>query len=269
MNAIQCMALCDLYMDVSRNARFYYADYNNAFGNALQNYMDRRIGDETERDPMNFQWNQQIRDDLYTLIANASLSVTNGTVINNKYYSATPSHIIFPTDYYDFISLNVLIDGFTDYSKPITYNQLGPLLKDSFRHPTNIKTYFNEDSTGLTVWRGVGGVFTSAALEYIRQPAPFSVGNESLLINAGTAIVNGSIYIATEISVQNGVTYQIGDQFTTSGTTLTSGQIILASNTQTVDLPLKAHSDVCKIAAEILLGVTSNYQAAQSAKSEI
>lgn len=263
------MALCDLYMDVSRNGRFFYSDYNNAFNNAVQNYMDKCIGDETERDPMNFQWNQQIRDDLYTLIATSSPSITNGTVVNNKYFSATSSHILFPADYYDFISLNVLIDSFTDYSKPIRYDQAGPLLKDSFRHPTNLKTYFCEDSTGLTVFRGVGGTFTSATLNYIRQPAAFSVGNESLLINAGTAISNSTSYIATEISVQGGVTYQIGDQFTSSSIVLTSGQVILTSNTTSLDLPLKAHSDVAKIAAEILLGVTSNYQAAQSAKSEI
>lgn len=270
MNAIAIMNRIDFYNDVSRSARFYFSDYNKAVNDAVQNYIERRLGDEDQRRPDNLQWIQQIRDELYTLLKSATLTPSNGTVVTNRYFSHTPSHINNPTDYYGFVALNVLIDGYTDYSIHTDYNEIGPLLKDSFRHPTNLKTYYNEDSTGLVVWRGVGGTFTSAALEYIKQPATFNMGSEDQLINPGGAVLtNGLDYIATEVSVQNAITYQIGTQFTATGTSLTSGQVILASLTQTIDLPEKAHSDICKAASEIMLLVTSNYPASQAVGAQV
>jgi hypothetical protein len=270
MNSIQAMTRADFYMDNTRGARYFFADYDKAFNDAIENYIVKTLGTEKQRDPENFQWNQAIRDSLYTLLKNASPSITNGTVITNRYYSATPSHINYPTDYRSFVSLNVLIDSYTDYSRPTTYNEIGPLLKDSFRHPTNKKTYYNEDATGHTIWRGVGGTFTSATLEYIKIPNTFTVGNESQLISPGGAVlVNGLSYIALEISVQNASTYQIGDQFTAIGTALTSGIVILASNTVAIDLPSPVHEEICKMAAEIMLLATANYQASQAVESQV
>lgn len=270
MNTVEIMTRIDFYNDVTRNARFYFSDYNKAVNDAAQNYIEKRLGDEEQRKPDNFQWIQQIRDELFTLLKVATLSPTNGTVITNRYYSHTPSHVNYPTDYYGFVALNVLIDAYTDYSIPTDYNEIGPLLKDSFRHPTNLKTYYNEDATGLTIWRGVGGTFTSAALEYIKQPITFNMGSEDQLINPGGAVLtNGVSYIATEVSVQNAITYQIGTQFTATGTVLTSGQVIPFAATATLDLPEKAHSDICKAASEIMLLVTSNYPASQAVGQQV
>lgn len=269
MNAIEVMNRIDFYNDISRSGRFYFSDYNKAVNDAIKDYSDERLGDETQRNPKNMQWIQQIRDDLYTLIKKATLTPTNGTVITNRYYSSTPSHVNFPADYDDFISLEVLIDGYTDYSKPTSYNEIGPLLKDSFRHPTNTLTYYNEDATGLTIWRGVGGTFTSASLEYMKIPNTFSVGAETQLISPGGAVLtNGVSYIAVEISVQNAITYQIGTQFTATGNALTSGLVILASNTTTIELPDKTHNEICKAASRIMMLATSNYNASQAIETE-
>jgi len=260
----------DFYLDITRNARFYFADYDKSVNDAIENYIDEQLGDEKQRQPENFQWIQQIRDNLYTLIKTVSPSVTNGTVITNRYYSSTPSHLNYPTDYRSFVSLNVLIDAYTDYSRPITYNEIGPLLKDSFKHPTNQKTYYNEDATGHVVWRGIGGTFTSASLTYIKEPVLFTVGSETQLIAPGAVVLtNAASYIAVEVSVQNGVTYQIGTQFTAVGTALTSGLVILASNTTQIELPEKVHDEICKAAARIMLLVTSNYNAAQAVQTEV
>lgn len=270
MNSVQTMNRVDFYNDSTRSGRFLFADYNKAVNDAIKTYVDIKLGDETQRDPKNFQWIQQIRDDLYTLLKIATISPTNGTVITNRYFSATPSHILYPTDYFGFVSLNTLIDGFTDYSVPTSYNEIGPLLKDSFRHPTNLKTYYNEDATGHTIWRGVGGTFTSATLEYLKQPLTFSIGSENQIISPGGAVLtNGLSYIAFEISVQNGITYQIGDQFTAVGTALTSGLVILSANTVSIDLPEKAHDDIAKMASAIMLKVTSNYPASEAVQKEI
>lgn len=268
MNSIQSMARADFYNDVTRSGRFYFSDYNKAFNDAISLFIDGKLGDEQQRDPENFQWIQGIRDDLYNLITVASPTVTVGTPITNKYYTTTVNHIVFPTDYYDFVTLNCLIGGFTNYSRPTDYNQRGPLLQDSFRHPVNDKTYFLEDSTGLTVLAGPSGTFTSMSLTYIKTPATFSVGAETQLIGPGVTLTNAVSYIAVEISVQNSITYQIGDQFTAVGTTLTSGLVIAAANTVSINLPDKVHDDICKAASRIMLKVTSNYQAAEAVESE-
>jgi hypothetical protein len=270
MNSIQSMTRADFYLDVTRNGRFFFSDYNKAFRDAIRIFIEEKLGDEKERDPENFQWNQAIRDSLYNLIATNSPTITNGTVINTRYYSVTPSTFPLPTDYYAFVSLNVLIDSFTNYSRPTSFNELGPLIQDSFRHPTNQKTYYNETNVGFTVWRGTGGTFTSATLTYLRAPADFSVGAESQLIAPGGAVLtNGQSYIAVEISVQNSVTYQIGDQFTAVGTGLTSGLVILAANTVPIDLPPSTHEEIAKRAAEIMLLTTANYQASQAVESQV
>jgi hypothetical protein len=270
MNAIMSMASADFYLDSSRNARYYFSQYNRAFNDAINAYMDAAIGDTTQRDPENFQWIQQIRDNLFNLITVVTPTATNGTVVTNEYYSSLPSHIDFPADYYDFVLLMLTIDGYTKYSKPTTYNEIGPLLDNSFKHPTNLKTYYNENSDGLTIWRGVTGSITTASLTYIRTPVDFSIGAESDLIDQGSGVLTiGTSYIATEVSVENGITYQIGDQFLAGTVNLTSGQVIPFSVTSPVDLPDKAHSEIAKAAARIMLLATSNYNAAQAVDSEV
>jgi hypothetical protein len=96
------------------------------------------------------------------------------------------------------------------------------------------------------------------------------MGDESQYINAGVGVVTiGASYIATELSVQNGVTYQIGTQFTAAvTTTLASGQVILASNTTTTDMPEKCQDELVKLAASILLGVTSAFENSAFAEKE-
>lgn len=265
MNAIVTLNRVLFYCDTSRNGRFPYADITIAVNDVIQGFIDEVLGDNDNRTPNNFQLTQVIREDLSTLIKSATITPTNGTVITNRYYSVTPSHIVIPADYYNFVTLNVLIDGYTDYSHPTDYNQKGVLFKDSFAHPTNELTYFNEDATGLQIYRGVGGTFTSATLEYIRKTVDFSIGTEANLISPGGAVLtNGASYIATEISVQNAITYPVGTQFTATGTSLTSGQVILASLTSPIDLFEKTHDEICKRAAVALLTVSGNYPASQA-----
>lgn len=267
MNAIQIRDRIDFYNDLTRNARFFFSDYEKAFNDVVKIFVDDQTAGE--KAPYSSQFTQKVRDNLYTLIKTAAPSITNGTVVTTRYGSYTPSHIIYPADYYYFWGLSVLIDGYTDYSRPTDYNKEGPLLDNLFMKPTNIKTYYNEDSTGLTIWRGVGGSFTSASLTYIKKAQPLLLSTESNLINAGTAIVNSSIYIATEESVQNGTRYVSGTQFTAVGTVLTSGQVILASNTQTTDLPEKVQETLCKLASNCLLGVSANYNASAFVEKEV
>lgn len=268
MNAILMRREIDFYNNVSQAPRFYDYEYDTAVRDVVLMVIEENLGELDERYPMSFQWNQQVRDNLQPLIKDATPSITNGTAITNKYYTVLPSTFTKPTDYYMLALLMCTIDGYTTYARPMKYNEEGPLFENSFMYPSNVKPYYNENSTGFTVWRSNSGTFTTAALTYIKQPSTFTIGKDSQLINAGTAIVSGSSYIATAPSVQNGVTYQIGDQFTAVGTALTSGQVILASNTTAVDLPEKLHAKICKMASDIMMGTTRDFDAAAFSERE-
>lgn len=270
MNAIESFNRVNYYNDLTRSARLHFSEYNIVFNGEIVRYIDEMVGDPLGRTIEWFQSNQVVRDNLYTLIASATPAITNGTAIVNKYYSSMPSHINVPTDYYTFLLLMCKIDGYTTYARPTTYGSIGPLLQDSFRHPTNLKPYYNEDATGLTVWRANSGTFQTAMLTYVKYPTDFNMGQESQFIGAGVGVLTiGLDYIATEVSVQNGTTYQIGTQFTASNTTtLASGEVILAANTTPICLPSKVHETICKKVSDVMLGVTQAYNQSQFVKSK-
>lgn len=270
MNAIQIDNRIELYLDATRNARYQRVEKSAAVNDAIKKFIDDRFGDEANRNPYSFQFIQQDRDDLYTLIKSATPTVTNLTAITTDYYTTGVSRITNPTDYYTLISWNTTVAGIQTFARPITYNELGPLLEDSLKYPTNKRTYYLEDATGYKFYRGTTGTMT-VGIEYIKTPATYSMGTDAQLIDAGVGVLTiGLSYIATEVSVQNSVTYQPGTQFTAAvSTTLTSGQVILASNTTTCDLPDKVHEIIAKMAADILSGVVSDYTRAQSIEKQV
>lgn len=268
MNPIECYESIGFYTDLSRTARFYFSEIARAVNDCVEEFMDEMNGDEDSRLPTNFQWTQQVRDNLYTLIKTNNPTLTPAASITTRYGSFIPTTFPFPADYYDFISLTTLIDGFTSFSRPTSYAELGPLLQDSFKMPTNKLTYYNEYSLGFRVWRGNSGTFTSAELTYLKAPTDFSIGSENNLINAGGALTNLVTYYAMETSVYATITYQIGDIITGTGAALTSGQVIPVSVTSGIDLPPKTHETICKRAAAKLLGTIGMFDSSAFAEKE-
>lgn len=273
MNAIQSESEFYFYLNQSHSARLYRSEIDIAFRDAILQYIFKKIGDEKQRTPENFQWIQQVRDDLSTLIKDsAALTPSNGTAITNRYYTAMPSSISNPDDYYQMINIACLIDGYTVFAKPTTYNEIGEQLVNSFTVPTNIQPYYNEKNGAYTIWRSDSGTFTSAVMTYIKQPTSFTIGSEDQLIDGGAVVTltNASTYYATQVSVYNAVTYQIGATITgVTAQLLTSGQVILTSNTTPIDLPEKVHTEICKMASVIALKNLGMYEASQAAQSEI
>jgi hypothetical protein len=261
MNAIQIKERVDFYMDSTRNGRFSFLDYKKGVNDAIEKFITDMFGNKEASTPYGFQENQQIRDNLYTLITTATPAVATGTSVVTEYGDTFIQNLItFPANYHSFVALSTIIEGYTNYAKPMTFNNRGPLFLDSFRKPSNTQVYYNENSTGLSVYRGATGTLTSVALTYIKMPAEYSIGVEANLINEGTGVlVSGTSYIAVETSVHNGVTYNPGTQFISASTNLTSGQVILTANTTTCDLPEKTHEDIAKMAAAIMSGAISDY----------
>lgn len=273
MNAILCKQRVDFYINLTRNARFQFTEYSLAMNDVVQEFINQNLGDKQQRDPRNFQWVQRISDNLYTLIKIAAPTTTNGTVITNKYYSTLPITFPFPADYSDFISVTAIIDSYTVYGRPTTYNLLQPMLNDSFRHPTNSKMVYLESPAtggafGMTLFRANSGSMASVSLTYIKAPTDFSIGQESNLIAAGGALTNALVYYATSVSVYAGITYQVGASITGTGAALTSGDVILSTLTAAPDLPTNTHEELCKRCATKMLNAINEYQESQAIEQE-
>lgn len=257
MNVIKFYNSISLYINETHTSRFFFEEINRAVNDSIKKKIDR-IADAVKNDS-GIDRIQKFRDELYTLMSSSVRTVINNTTINDN---VKEDHVTFPADYRTFARLSLLIDNSTTYARDTTYGQLGPLLECSFRVPSNKKPYFLEDSTGLLIYRGTSSTISNATLYYVKSPAEFNMGTESQIINYGTAVLTiNTTYIAFEVSVYNGITYKQGAEFTTNGvlTDLTSGAVILKSNTTTCDLPEKCHPEIAKMAAEILLGTVSAF----------
>jgi len=270
MNAVQMMNRIDYYNDFTRSARYSYAQYGEAVNGVILTYIDEQLGFGVGEGKNSFEYVQKIRDRLYTLIKDTTPTITNGATIVGRYGTFIPSHVVYPGDYQNFVALYVTIDGYTSYVRPTDYGRIGPLLDNSFMKPTNKKVYYIEDASGITLYRGVGGTFSTVNFTYLKAPAVFSLGSENDWITAGGAITSGLTYIAVDDSVQDGNIYLSGTEFVASApTALTSGKVILASNTTPCDLPEQTHDTICKMISSLMLGVTSNFNGSQFVEKEV
>jgi hypothetical protein len=268
MNAIQISDRIDFYTDLTKSPRFPIEDRVKAVNDCTTVYIDNIIGDINDNQKYGFQSIQQVRNKLYSLIKKSTPTVTVLGTITTTAGTFTENHIDYPTDYYDFVAAWPLIDGYTSYCRPTNYDRRGPLLENTFLKPSNTKVYYNEDATGWVLTRGTGGTFTSLTLEYIKTPATYSLGATSQYFTSGT-ITNLLVYIACEETVYNAVTYVSGAEITGTGAALTSGRVILKSNTTTIDLPEKTHETIARMSAVVLLKNVGMFAAATAIESEI
>ena len=246
MNIISQKERVDFYMDRSRAPRFSLLQYNMAFREVVMAFFDEHRKDEIG-----------IRDNLYTLLTTATPTVTTTTTTSTY----TISHFNYPSNYHFFNNLQVYVDGELARVLPIKGDEINPVLLDSFKRPSNTKIYQKEDATGYSLYRGVGGTCT-ASFEYLKAPAEPYLGNDSDYIQTGGTLVFGTSYTVFDPSVVAGVTYNPGDVFTASVTTLTSGKVIPTSILVDCDLPDTVHEDIAKMVAEYMSGSVENFNKA-------
>lgn len=267
MNPIVSKQRIDFYINLTATARFLYAEYSAAVNDVINEFKNQQLGDEIGRDPRNFDWTQQIKDNLYTLIKTATPTVAAPSTTTNKYYSYGVSTFPNPADYDSFVSLQTTVGGISTYARPINYNQILTTAENSYSHPTNEKPYFYENATGMSLLRGTSGTMT-CLLTYIKVPATFSIGAESNTITTGGTLTNAVTYYALEVSVYATVTYQIGATITGTGAALVSGLVIPTSVTTAIDLPEKVQERICKMAATKMLRSIGEYPAADNTQLE-
>lgn len=265
MNAIQLDDRIDFYNNLTGNARFSRTAKAKSVNDNIRIFIDKICNQD------GLQRDQDIRDNLFTLIASASVVLTDNAVKTTRAGQYRTTDFPRPADYYTYFGLETLIDGYTSYVKPIDYNSVGPWMDNVYQLATNKKTYFNESASVITIYRGIGGTFSSAILEYIKIPDVFSLGLETDVITEGLAVLTiGLDYIALEDgTVENGITYASGTQFTAATVDLTTGSVILASKTTTTNLPPKVHEVLAKMASDSLMGVIADIPKTQLAGREL
>mgnify|MGYP003552418257 FL=1 len=240
MNAIQMMERTDVFLDRYKSARFADSNYMDAFNSVCISMFKDRTDNKNLFKKYSFQSNEQVRRELYTLIKTATIVPTGDVVV-------------YPIDFEYYGDMNVVIDGVTSYCRPTNFNEIGPLKLNPFRKPKATKPYYIENSTGLKVYYG-SGTFTSAIMTYLKTPNTVSIGTESNKINTGGAVLAiNSVYIVySPTAVHDGVTYYVGQTFTATATSLTSGIVILNSVVVNCDFPENVHDEICKRAAVLL-----------------
>jgi hypothetical protein len=239
-----------------------------AFNDSMYEYISQQVGLSDQRLPQNVQLIQRIRDNLYTLIKTNNPTPADGTTVVGQYYSAKPTALPIPADYDTFLLLQYTISSVTYYARPTSFNELGPLLDDSFNHPTNSMGYFNETTSALTLWRGTSGTVSSALLTYIKTPNTFSIGQDNQIVSP-SVLPTGSYY-ALETCVFDSVTYYMGQTITGNGAkVLTSGTVILVSNTTACELPPKVHEILCKWTSAKLLKSIGLFSESQAIDSDV
>ena len=267
MNAIQTYYAVNIYANTTHGDRYFFSEVAKAVNDAIDKKIDS-ITDTAKQNKMSgIDRVQQYRDELFTLIKEYAAPVTPINIINEE---VTQEHIPYPNDYRTFAALQTKIGNFSTFARETTYNEFMPMIECSFRKPNNKKPYCLEDSTGYKTFRGIGQTMTTN-LYYIKKPLDFKMGAEEDVIKAGLGVLAiNTNYIAVDISVYNGIQYLEGDVFTTNGalTNLTQGEVILASLTTSIELPEKTHDQIAKMAADILLGITKDYEASNFVEKE-
>lgn len=257
MNAIEMMERIDLYNDRYKSARFADSNYMDAINASINSVFKDRTDNKKIFRKYSFQSSELTRRELYTLIKTSTVVPTGDTVV-------------YPNDFYYLGNLFVTIDGTSQTAKPTNFNELGVLLLNPFRKPSSDKPYYIENSTGLEVYYG-DGTFSSSSITYLKIPNTVSIGTEGNKITSGaTALTNGQTYIVySPTAVQSGTTYYVGQTFVASGTSLTSGTVILYSNVTNCDLPDNMHDEICKMASELMQGTIEDYNKSAFLQKEI
>lgn len=255
MNAIATLTRVQFYCDVTRSARYERYEIDTAVSDAMRVFIDQIIDDEKNKRSVSKKDPQIASDNLYTLQKRQSAAPTLGIAL-------------YPSDYYSLLDIYATLNGVSKFCRPLDQNKLGPRLDNAFDPPSADTPFYLQQSTGFQIYYGTAAI-TNVDVDYYKVPATFTIGTDSQLINSGAGVLsNATSYIATEVSVHNSITYNVGAQFTSANTNLTSGQVILAANTTPIELPANTHEIIAKMASQILLGVTSDFPKSQYVEAQ-
>lgn len=247
-NAIEMRVSIDNLIDRVRSPRFGDDRYYDAINQAQARIIDDRT--ENIKNPKTYSVEavQRVREELDTLTVDEFPIVPVGNIIAK------------PANYFHHLSLDVVIDGDTNYARATTHNAIGPLKRDPFRKPSNKKPYYLNISTGIKIERGSTGAFTNSLLSYLKLPDEVTIGTEADKITPASGnLTNGVTYYVYEDTIHNGIERFEGETFVAIAAPIVGGVVINSSNVTDSDLPGRIHEEVIRLAAGIMMGSDEDY----------
>lgn len=237
------------HIDRTRTARHRDRAYFNAINEAIWAIVKDRVEPIRVNRRYSVQNAQRISDELYTLVRVTSPTITG----------SDKDVIVVPTDYFYYLMMYVTIGGVKYWCTKTTYNELGPLKENPFSRPSDTKPYFTDNDKGFKVFTKIAGIFTTAELTYVKNPATVSIGEERDKLTTGATLTNAVTYYVYEDAVYSGTTYYPGEIITGTGAALTSGIVVINTKIVNCDLPVNMHEEVALKAAAILSGNVEDY----------
>ena len=264
------MLQVDDYLDRVKSGRFPDRTYMSAINDAIITIVNDRIEPLKQKKTYSVQATQRVRDELQPLIPTPILTLTTTVVANvGTIYSVTK-----PADYHYYLELYAKISGVRYFCIPMSYNDRGEIMDNPFRKPSATKPYFTEGHLGIHIQATdtIGSTTvapTAVEFYYIKKPNVVSIGQERHKIVAGGTLTNALTYYVYDESVYSGVTYAPGESIAGSGAALTSGTVILSTNTTLSDLPDSMYYEICTKAASIMSGNGDDFAKKQLLNNDV
>lgn len=251
-NVVQMHEEIKKKQDFVNNPRFGSRAYDDAINEAVEQMVNDRYDNFKRRKSYSVESVQRVKDELYTIILDAVTLSKVGDVA------------AFPVDYKHTLLMTADVNSVTQVVVPVPFDELRHRMDNTFTAPDAENPIFTQASNGFTLYHG-SNTLGDVKLTYMKHPATVSRGLPDELLTSADALTGAASYIAVEDdTVQNSVTYYTGEVFTAVGTVLTSGSVVLRSDTTDCDLPGTAHKEVIDLAAAIMEGWVDEFQSKQS-----
>jgi len=122
-------------------------------------------------------------------------------------------------------------DVITDYNaEPIDYDEINVINKDPYKIPDITaeppRVFYNESSDGIYIFHGTtAALILDGRICYVKNPVVVNRGIEHVLADGN--FTSAQMVIATEETVYNAVTYDIGDEISVlNATNIVSGKVV-------------------------------------------
>ena len=242
LNVIQMHNDIQSQIDFVNNPRHNSRDYDKAINLAIEEIVNDRYDNIKQAKGYSFDSVQRVKDELRTLVLSSTI-VPVGNVVS------------FPASYKHSLQLLVTLDAKEVSARAVSYDELSGIMGNAFTSPDADEPVFVENNGGMEVYHG-SSTFSSSKLTYLKSPDVVSAGLVREQITAGVGvIVEGSVYlVVTDSTTHNSSTYEKGETFTAANNDLTSGQVVLQSNTTDTDLPATLHKEITNRASAIMEG---------------
>jgi hypothetical protein len=251
-NIIQMHDDINRQIDFVNNPRFPSRDYDRAINLSIEEFVNDRYDNVKVVKGYSFDSVQRVKDELRTL-------VTTSTIV------PVSDIVAIPATYKHFLQMLVTLDGIQTAVKSVSFDEISGYLNNTYTKPDADSPVITEDENGFKVYHG-SSTLTSSDLTFLKTPAEVTSGLERQKISAGSGVLTAAAtyIVIVDGTTHNSTSYERGETFAAANTNLTTGKVVLRTNTIDTDLPDTAHKEIVNRAAAIMEGWIDEFGSKQS-----